>query len=217
MFNRLWLLGLCSMAGYSSAYAQMETVRINEILALNETILTDEDGDYSDWIELYNAGPDPVDLTGWFLTDDAADSLKWSIPGVEIASDGYLLIFASGKDRNTSGSELHTNFKLSGAGEYLALFNPEGISATAFKPSFPVQQTDISYGFMEGGYTSISEPTPERENVQAGIILPPPQFSVNHGIFENPFDLEITSGFEGADTLLFTGWQHPCCWNREAL
>ena len=197
--NKLWILGLCSMVGYSGAFAQMETVRINEILARNETILTDEDGDYSDWIELYNAGPDPVDLTGWFLTDDAADSLKWSIPGVTIDTDGYLLIFASGKDRNSSGSELHTNFKLSVAGEYLALFNPEGISTTAFKPSFPVQQTDISYGFIEGGYTSISAPTPESENMQAGIILPPPQFSVNHGIFENPFDLEISSGFEGAD------------------
>ena len=199
MVNKIAIVGIYFMLGFVNARAQTKTVSINEILASNETILADEDGDYSDWIELYNASQDPVDLTGWYLTDDEADPQKWSIPGIDIPSNAYLLIFASGKDRNTSGSELHTNFKLSAAGEYLALFNPEGISATAFTPSFPAQQPDISYGFMNGAYISFSEPSPGTTNIQAGAILPPPQITVNHGIFENPFDLEITSGFEGAD------------------
>lgn len=199
MLNKIWIAGLCSLIGFGQIFAQQDSVRINEILAMNNSILADEDGDYSDWIELYNAGPDPVDLTGWFLTDDADDPRKWSLPGVEMASHEYLLIFASGKDRKTSGSELHTNFRLGGAGEYLALSNTEGVVVTAFDPSFPVQKTDISYGFMDGAYISFSEPTPGTVNIQAGAILPPPRFSFNHGIFEVPFDLEITSGLEGAE------------------
>ncbi|WP_197528396.1 lamin tail domain-containing protein [Aeoliella mucimassa] len=121
---------------------------ITEFLASNSDVLDDEDGDSSDWIELYNAGDMPLDLNGWYLTDDAGDLTQWSFPAVTLGAGDYLVVFASGKDRaDADGTELHTNFSLSAAGEYLGLVEPDGSTiAYEFAPTFPVQTTDISYG-----------------------------------------------------------------------
>ena len=101
-------------------------LHITEFMADNRRTIEDEDGDASDWIEIFNSGDTSVNLDGYFLTD-AADALtKWSFPSVEIASNGFLLVFASGKDRRNRESELHANFKISSEGEYLALVNPDG-------------------------------------------------------------------------------------------
>ena len=106
---------------------QSETLRINEFMALNQTTLTDEDGDYSDWIEIYNPTAAVIQLFGWSLTDDKTLPQKWIFPNISLNPGEYLVVFASGKDRSIAGSELHTNFRLSGDGEYLALFNPGGM------------------------------------------------------------------------------------------
>jgi hypothetical protein len=84
---------------------------INELLTANRTGLTDADGDYSDWVEIYNRSSQPVNLSGWFLTDDPARPQKWAFPDVTLGAREYLLVFASGKERAT-GTELHTSFKL---------------------------------------------------------------------------------------------------------
>ncbi|MDC0936695.1 lamin tail domain-containing protein, partial [Pirellulales bacterium] len=130
-------------------------VVINELLAVNDSGLQDEDGFRSDWIEFHNTTAAAVDLTGWHLTDDAANLTKWTIPAVQIPASGYLVVFASGKDRAVAGQNLHTNFALSEQGEYLALVQPDGATiADAFAP-FPEQVADVSYG--RGGQTLISE------------------------------------------------------------
>lgn len=108
-------------------------------------MLRDEDGDTPDWIELQNDGLTAVNLDGWFLTDDAANLQKWRMPPVSIPAGGYLVVFASGKDR-TNGT-LHTNFQLDNAGEYLALVQPDGVTvAHQFAPAYPRQHSNISYG-----------------------------------------------------------------------
>ena len=71
-------------------------VVISEIMARNDTILTDEDGHYSDWIELYNHGSAPVNLGGWHLTDNAANPTNWTFPAVTLDPHGILLVFAHG-------------------------------------------------------------------------------------------------------------------------
>ncbi|MBN1674187.1 MAG: lamin tail domain-containing protein [Kiritimatiellae bacterium] len=119
------------------------TVVINEFMASNDTTLQDEDGDYTDWVELYNAGGAPVNLAGWELRDSAD---RWTFPATNLAAGAYLLVFASGKDRATVGRRLHTDFRLDGDGEYLALVDPEGSIATKFAPAYPAQAPDISYG-----------------------------------------------------------------------
>jgi hypothetical protein len=124
-----------------------EQVRINEFLAVNDIGLDDEDRDESDWIEIYNAGTDTVDLNGWYLTDDANDLRQWAFPEVMLGSDAYLVVFASGKNRTNPLGTLHTNFKLSGSGEYLGLIRPDGQTVVSeFFPNYPPQAPDVSYG-----------------------------------------------------------------------
>ena len=126
---------------------QAELIRINEFMAVNDIGLDDEDRDEEDWIEIYNAGMDTVDLQGWYLTDDDNDLRQWAFPAVMLAPDAYLVVFASGKNRRDPLGILHTNFKLRGGGEYLGLIRPDGrIVVSEFFPAYPKQAPDVSYG-----------------------------------------------------------------------
>ncbi|MFO7656967.1 MAG: lamin tail domain-containing protein [Bacteroidales bacterium] len=187
-----------------------QTLRINEFLALNQTVLADEDTVYSDWIEIYNPTTETVSLLGWSLTDDILLPKKWIFPGITLNPESYLVVFASGKNRIIAGSALHTNFKLSGDGEYLALLNPSGEVVTEFNPSFPPQQVDISYGYFEGTYISFADPTPGADNQQSElVILPQPVFSHKHGFFDTPFNLVMTCDVTNADIYYTTDGSEP--------
>ncbi len=122
-------------------------VFISEFMAANNGSLLDADQDASDWIELYNAGSDTVNLHGWHLTDTTNNLALWTLPSTNLAAGKHLVIFASGKDRAVAGAELHTNFKLDSAGEYLALVEPGGATiAQEFAPAYPPQFDGVSYG-----------------------------------------------------------------------
>ncbi|MHB1036837.1 MAG: lamin tail domain-containing protein [Pirellulales bacterium] len=122
---------------------------ISEFLAVNNTGLADQNGDYSDWIEIHNPTTADINLDSWYLTDDAAALAKWRFPAVNLPVGGYLTVFASGKNRAVAGSELHTNFRLDGLGEYLALVRPDGTTVVSqYNPSFPEQVADVSYGIV---------------------------------------------------------------------
>ena len=103
-----------------------QSVVITEFLAENRDGILDEDGESPDWIEIQNQGAAAVDLEGWYLSDDANELQRWRFPRVEILPGDYLLVFASGKDRAEAGSELHTNFRLEGNGEFLGLVDGAG-------------------------------------------------------------------------------------------
>lgn len=121
---------------------------ITEFMAVNNTVLNDEDGDNSDWIEIHNEGAATANLGGWFLTDSTNNLMKWTFPATNIPPNGYVVVFASEKNRRTPGAPLHTNFKLSSDGEYLALVAPDGTVASEFAPIFPAQVADVSYGVV---------------------------------------------------------------------
>ena len=129
----------------SPAPAQL---RISEFMASNTHTLADEDGSFEDWIEIQNSSPATVNLLDWSLTDSAGNLTKWQFPATNLPPGGFLVVFASNKDRRTPGSPLHTNFKLDADGEYLALVDPAGTNiATQFAPEYPGQLPDVSYGF----------------------------------------------------------------------
>jgi signal transduction histidine kinase len=141
---------------------------ISEFLAANNSVLADEDGESSDWIEIHNRGHSAVDLEGWYLTN-LAGTLKWRFPKVTIQPGGFLLVFASGKDRRKPSGELHTNFRLRAGGEYLALIRPDGRTIeSAYTPHYPPQVADVSYGLSEDGSRPgyFRRPTPGRPNDQ---------------------------------------------------
>ena len=136
--------------GPSELLGSQDRLRISEFMAINERGLDDEDRNEEDWIEIHNVGSGKVSLDGWYLTDTPGNLTKWKIPAVTLGPDSYLIVFASGKDRRDPAGELHTNFKLGGSGEYLALVHPDGITvASEFSPAYPVQAPDVSYGLTE--------------------------------------------------------------------
>jgi len=208
----LWVtLFILSVSSIKSVIiAQPLTLRINEFLALNQSILTDEDGDYSDWIEIHNPTSQPINLLGWALTDDKSLPGQWIFPDVTIEINSYLIVFASGKNRKQSGDQLHTNFKISGNGEYLALNDPSGAAVSVFDPYFPVQQTDISFGLFENSYISFLVPTPGAVNLQTGgTLLSAPVFSRAHGFYDTPFNLEISCSDNEAKIYYTTNGSNP--------
>lgn len=142
-----------NMAGLASA----ADVIISEFLASNISGIQDEDGGNSDWIELTNVSGNSVDLEGWSLTDDPGEPNRWVLPSVTLDPGEELLIFASGKDRSIAGSELHTDFKLSASGEYLALRESDGTTvASEFSPAYPQQYPDVSYGVGTPGGSTVT-------------------------------------------------------------
>ncbi len=153
-----------------------DPVEISELMASNVFTLDDREGTSADWLELHNTTGETVDVSGWYLTDNERDPLKWQIPaGVELAPDAYLVIFASSKDRDVAGSELHTSFQLSAGGEYLALVAADGETVVhEFAPLYPAQFQDISYGTPSGGGepTYLAEPTPGAANSPPAAVGP---------------------------------------------
>ena len=126
---------------------------ISEFLASNRGTLDDGKENSSDWIEIQNAGDALIDLHPWYLTDDPEDLTKWRFPDqpqAELEPGDLLVVFASGDDQPDPAGNLHTNFRLSAGGEYLALVMPDGQTVksefAAGGTDYPEQFRNISYG-----------------------------------------------------------------------
>ena len=143
-------------------------VIISEFMADNKKTLADEDGQYPDWIELYNTSAATVNLAGWALTDDPTRQQLWVLPATNLTAKGFLVVFASGKNRAVPGSPLHTDFSLKASGEYLALLKPDRSIATEFAPTFPPQYPDISYGLAQQVTTNTLVPS----GASANVLIP---------------------------------------------
>ncbi len=116
-------------------------VVINELLPVNSTTITDQNGEYDDWIELCNNSALDLDLSGYFLSDSKSNLSKWEIPsGTVIPANGFLIIWA---DEDTLQTGLHANFKLSSGGEKIYFSNPEILIID--KVEYPAQAAEIAY------------------------------------------------------------------------
>ncbi len=191
-------------SGASSAIP--EKVAINEFVSSNATGITDEDGAFEDWIEIYNYGTEAVNLSGFGLSDDKALPYKWVFPSVTINPNQYIIVFASDKDRSNAGSELHTNFKIGAGGETLLLTNTEGILISG-GPSVNLAE-DTSYGRQPdgtGAWFFFDTPTPGASNVETGSTtsLEPPTFSHASGLYTDSFNLSLSTDIQGA-TIVYT-------------
>lgn len=131
------------------------SVYISEFMASNESTLPDNDGVYSDWIEIHNASNTTVTLSGWFLTDSTNNLTKWRFPAVSLTSGARMVVFASNEDRRNPLAPLHTNFKLDAGGEPLLLVRPDGVTVEhGLLPAFPPQAQDVAYGYSDASGTN---------------------------------------------------------------
>lgn len=141
---------------------------INEFLAGNVVGPADEDGDFSDWIEIYNPGNQPLNLSGWSVSDNPEEPEKWTFPEVILRGGDYLVIFASGKDRKEveAGRAMHTNFKLSRTDHFLGLYN---VLDDQFVDVITLDNfaffRNVSYGRSEGESGYFTTPTPGEANL----------------------------------------------------
>lgn len=129
---------------------------INELLAGNDSIQADQDGEFDDWLELYNNSGAAIDLSGYFLTDDEDEPMQWTFPnGTTITAGGYLIVWAD-EDEDQAG--LHANFKLSGGGETIVLSDASG--TVLDRVTYGEQTDDISYGRFPNGTGDFQTMTP---------------------------------------------------------
>lgn len=135
---------------------QESNVVINEIMASNDVTIADQDEEFDDWIELFNKTNTAIDLTGYFLSDNAEKLDKYDIPdGTMIPANGYLIVWA---DEDGMQEGLHANFKLSSSGEELFLVNSDTIIIDEI--TFGEQKTDISYARTPNGTGVFAFKTP---------------------------------------------------------
>ena len=179
-------------------YAQNSNLFINEFMASNSNTIADPDyKQYSDWIEIYNAGDSSVNLIGYYLTDNLQDSTKWKInTNTTLLSKSF-----SGFWADDSSYKNHTNFKLSKKGGVIGLFSPRGDLIDYI--TYESQITDKSFGRFPDGSSSwniFDIPTPGRANDTTKIepIAPSPIFSIESGFSADPQIIEIKSNLDSA-------------------
>jgi hypothetical protein len=174
------------------------SLAINEVMASNSETKADPQGQYDDWIELYNYGTAPIDAGGLYLTDDPNEPAKWQIPVDDpavttIAPGGYLLIWADGE---TEVEGLHAAFKLDAAGEGLCLFDSDGATLID-SVTFPQLPTDLSYGrWPDAGdqwqFFVTATPGAANQEGYAGLVGEI-EFSHEHGFYSEPFSLTLAN------------------------
>lgn len=191
------------LSGALSLPGLPKKVVITEFLADNDEVILDEDGDSSDFIEVYNGSANPRNLSGWALTDDPGDNGKWIFPAVTLQPGERIVVFASGKDRTDPTGELHTNFGLDKGGEYLALVKKDGVTKNSEWNPFPLQAEDVSYGLDDDGLEAFfSTPSPGAANGSDGPqgVVADPVFTQARGFHDAPFTLALST--ETADATI---------------
>lgn len=172
---------VCLLAMFTTI-TNAQTVVINEFMASNDTSAADADGEFDDWIELYNVSGTTVDMSGWYITDKEDNITKFQFQnGLSLAADEYLIIWA---DEDSIQGDLHANFKLSGNGEFVIL--SDASQNIIDSVSFGAQVTDVSYARFPNGTGNfvLQAPTFNAENSPNSTFKIEKTFTFN--IFPNP-------------------------------
>jgi hypothetical protein len=185
-----------------------QSIVINEMMSLNNSLIFDEDGDDSDWIEIYNTTTDVINLCGYFLSDTDDNIQRWAFPDTIIQPKQFMLIYASGKNRAIAGKGLHTDFSIKASGESLILSHLGDIVHRVAPIGL---ESNTSYGLKtdgQGPFVIFYNPTPGVSNNQAPIATNI-SFSKQGGIYQNTFDLSIFSDSNQASIYYTTNGTSP--------
>ena len=202
----LWRILLFVLMIFSPTWTGAQELYLNEVMASNDSVISDEDGDFQDWIEIYYNGNEPLNLSEFGLSDNEDTPFKWIFPDITIQPDEFLLIWASNKERGTAGEPLHTNFAISASGEEVILTHANGTLLDQLSPTeIP---SDISIGRQPdgtGSWVFFDNPTPGESNDSESTNgqLETPIFSHTPGFYTSGFDLEISHSEENV-TIYYT-------------
>ena len=180
---------------------------INEVCASSITTLKDDDGEFSDWIELYNNSSKAIDLSNYALSDSSDKLIKWRFPkGAVIQPGGYYVVFASGKDRQASdGGWPHASFRLRSDGESVILSDIQGRLVDLV--TYDLLDSDASWGRDQestGAFKVFTQPTPGLPNTRSGQIAMDTNFCL-----ANTSGLYITEVMAGNKKLVGPGVRNP--------
>ncbi len=194
IFGIIYLIFIFSTCINSKLNAQ---VVINEFSAANYNNFLCSNNDYEDWIELYNSGNSPVDLTGYYLSDRVANPTKFKIPsGFTIPAKSRILIVASGLD-NTIGGILHADFKITqtDAQEAVVLASPSGSIIDFHEIDVPNQKNHSYARVPDGGLWGVAtNPTPGIANSTPYIkYAETPDFDIPAGYYPSAQSVSLTT------------------------
>lgn len=154
-----------------SAGAQLTTsVKLNEVLVVNEDNFVDDYGKRHPWIELYNNSAGTVDLRGCYLTNDKNNPKKYMIPKGDVLTKvpprQHILFWA---DNEPSRGTFHLNFMLDpNKDNYVALYDSDGTTLIDEVTIPAGQKADVSYGLSADGtgeWATLSKVTPSTNNL----------------------------------------------------
>ncbi|MEX2561788.1 MAG: lamin tail domain-containing protein [Nitriliruptoraceae bacterium] len=200
------VIGLAVMVVLASFRMTPSDMLITEVVTSNASTVSDQDGDHSDWIELHNPHDQPIDVGGYRLVTSAGES--WRLPSRVVEPGGFLLVFASGKDRVPPQGEWHTDFRLSRDGVTIGLVSADGRSQvdTLEVPALPrnasyVRDPQRLSRTCLFAFTSPGQPNPPEcfDDARLGA----PDFSVASGHYADAFVLSIESLLRDA-TIIYT-------------
>ncbi|HRX57486.1 MAG TPA: lamin tail domain-containing protein [Eubacteriales bacterium] len=146
-----------------AAMTESDPVVISEVMPVNKGLFPDQDGDTSEWVEIYNRSSAPVSLSGYYLSDDPENPAQYALPEQTLGTGEYLVVWLSGKD--TSGGELHANFGLS-VGETLTLTDLSTMRQDTCTIDGDCPQDASFSASADGGVLYYGTPTPGYENAK---------------------------------------------------
>ncbi len=218
---RGFLVSLLILSTVISTVSTAQQLYINEIMASNARTVADASGSYEDWIEIYNPNPTPVNIGGYYITDNLSNPTKHQIPTGSsttiVPANGFLILWASDV---VSRGPLHIGFKLSADGESVGLYRANGTTVVD-QFTFGPQRTDISWGRKPDGSStwlffqrtsSVNNTSPGASNngkTGYATITPAPVFSQVGGFYNSGFNLTLTSPDPGATIYYTTDGSDP--------
>lgn len=140
-------------------------VRINEIMTANGGVITDNDGNTPDWVEIANVSDDPINLKGYVLARNAKAGNVFIFPDMVLRGGECVIVFADSHLQEEAGGELHAPFRLSASGDVLMLFNQADVAVdTVNIPS--LQENAVYARTGKDQWAVIETPTPGRMNTE---------------------------------------------------